>query len=138
MHPQTQGFLKKGYEVFGTPRFTAMYQRWLKHGNAVFEGPSSPAIAEALNTGRGRVEAVVLRHVYRHLSPLADTPTRPELVDEGLRRGPRGGPQRSRAVNPRPQPPPVEAPLSIREQLEREWHELNQMYKAQKAQRVTP
>jgi len=139
MHPQTQGFLKKGHEVFGTPRFTAMYQRWLKHGNAVFEGPSSPAIADALNTGRGRVESVLLRHVYRHLSPLvADTPPRPELVDEGLRRGPRGGPQRSHAVNPRPQPPRHEPALSISEQLEREWRERMEIYKAQKAQRVTP
>jgi hypothetical protein len=106
MHPQTQGFLAKGHEVFSTPRFTAMYQRWLKHGNVIFEGPSSPAIAEALKTGRGHVESVVLRHVYRHLSPLvADTPPRPEPMDKGLRRGLRGGPQRSHAVNPRPQPP---------------------------------
>ena len=30
--------------------------RWLRHGNSVFEGPSSPAIAEALASGRGRVE----------------------------------------------------------------------------------
>jgi hypothetical protein len=139
MHPQTQNFLKKGYEVFGTLRFAAMYQRWLKHGDAVFEGPSSPAIAEALNSGRGRVQSVVLRQVYRHLYPLvADTPSRPELVDEGLRRGPRGGPQRSRAVNPRPQPPPEESALSISEQLEREWRERMEIYKAQKAQRVTP
>ena len=139
MHPQTQGFLKKGYEVFGTPRFTAMYQRWLKHGDAVFEGPSSPAMADVLNTGQGRVEAVVLRHAYRHLSPLvADTPARPEPVDEGLRRGPRGGPQRSHAVNPRPQPPRHEPALSISEQLEREWRERMEIYKAQKAQAVTP
>jgi hypothetical protein len=139
MHPQTQGFLTKGHEVFGTPRFTAMYQRWLKHGKAVFEGPSSPAIADALNTGRGRVESVVLRHVYRHLSPLvADTPSRPDLVDEGLRREPRGGPLRSHAVNPRPQPPREEPALSISEQLEREWRERMEIYKSQKAQAVTP
>jgi hypothetical protein len=139
MHYLKQGFLRKGHEVFGTPRFAAMHQRWLKRGKAVFEGPSSPAIAEALNTGRGRAEFVVLRHAYRHLSPLvAETSARPEPVDEGLRRGPRGGTLRSHTVNPRPQPPPVEAPLSISEQLEREWHELNAMYKAQKAQRVTP
>jgi hypothetical protein len=31
LHPMTQGFLRKGAEVFGAPRFTAMYQRWLKH-----------------------------------------------------------------------------------------------------------
>lgn len=139
MHAQTQGFLKKGNEVFGTPRFMAMYQRWLKHGNAVFEGRSSPAIAEALNTGQGRVEAVVLRHAYRHLSPLvADTPARSEPVDEGLRRGPRGGPLRSHAVNPRPQPPREEPALTISEQLEREWRERMEIYKAQKAQAVTP
>jgi hypothetical protein len=47
-----------------------MYQRWLKHGNAVFEGPSSPAISEALSTGRGRVESVFLPRLYRHLAPL--------------------------------------------------------------------
>ena len=88
MHPMTEGFLKKGHEVFGTPRFTAMYQRWLKHGNAVFEGPSSPAIAEALNTGQGRVESVVLRYVYRHLSPVvADTPPRPRAGGLGVEKG---------------------------------------------------
>jgi hypothetical protein len=92
MHPLNQGFRRKGHEVFTAARFTAMYHRWLKHGNAVFAGPSSPAIAEALNSGRGRVESVVLPHSYRHLSPLvADTPARPELVDKGLRRGREGG-----------------------------------------------
>lgn len=88
MHPLNQGFLRKGHEVFAAARFTAMYHRWLKHGNAAFAGPSSPAIAEALNSGRGRVESVVLPHLYRHLAPLvADTPARPEPVNRGLRRG---------------------------------------------------
>jgi len=139
MHPLNQGFLRKGHEVFAAARFTAMYHRWLKHGNAVFAGPSSPAIAEALNSGRGRVESVVLPHSYRHLAPLvAETPARPELVDKGLRRGPRGGPLRSHAVNPRPQPPAEEPQLSVREQCERDWHRLNEYYKAQKAQGVKP
>jgi hypothetical protein len=92
MHPLNQGFLRKGQEVFAAARFTGMYHRWLKHGDAVFAGPSSPAIAEALNSGRGRVESGVLPHLYRHLAPLvADTPARPERVDKGLRRGPRRG-----------------------------------------------
>lgn len=139
MHPLTQGFLRKGREVFGTPRFTAMYQRWLKQWNAVFEGPSSPAIAEALSTGRGRVESVVLRHVYRHLSPLvADTPSRPAPTDKGLRRGPTRGTTPRHAINPRPQPPPEESALSIREQCARDWYSLNEFYKAQKAQGVKP
>jgi hypothetical protein len=41
-------------------------------------------------------------------------------------------------LNPRPQPPPVETPLSVSEQMAREWRELNEFHKAQKAQGVTP
>jgi hypothetical protein len=138
MHPMTQGFLRKGHEVFAGPRFSAMYLRWLKHGKAVFEGPSSPTIAEALSTGRGRVESVVLPHVYRHLAPLgAETPARPEPVMQGLRRGPTGENTPRHVVNPRPQSPREEPTLSIREQCERDWHRLNEFYKAQKAQGIT-
>jgi hypothetical protein len=101
MHPLNQGFLRKGHEVFAAARFTAMYQRWLKHRDAVFAGPSSPAIAEALSSGRGRVESVVLPHLYRHLAPLvADTPTRPESVNKGLRRGLTGENTPRHAINP--------------------------------------
>ncbi|MPY88768.1 MAG: hypothetical protein GEU99_12670 [Luteitalea sp.] len=143
LHPQTQSFLNLGAKVFGTPRFTAMYQRWLRHGNAVFEGPSSPAIAAALNSGCGRVESVVLPHVYRHLAPLvADAPSRPEPMTRGLRRGLRRGHRRGniapRALNPRPQPPPEEPPLSITEQMDLEWRRLVEWDKAQKALEVRP
>lgn len=128
-----------GAKVFGTPRFTAMYQRWLKHGNTVFEGPSSPAIAEALSAGRGHVEAVVLPRAYRHLSPLAtDTPSCPDPTERGLRRGNRRGNTRPHALNPRPQPPEEEVPCDVREELDRSWHRLNDWYKAQKTQGVTP
>jgi hypothetical protein len=107
MHPLNQGFLRKGHEVFAAARFTAMYHRWLKHRDAVFAGPSSPGIAEALNSGRGRVESVVLSHPYRHLAPLvADTPARPEPVKRGLRRGPTGENIPRHVINPRPQPLP--------------------------------
>lgn len=41
------------------------------------------------------------------------------------------------AINPHPQPPPDEPVLSVREQCERDWHRLNEYYKAQKAQGVT-
>jgi hypothetical protein len=70
VHPQDQRFLDVGARVFDTARFSALYQQWLKRGAAVFEGRSSPVIAEALNTGAGRVESLVLPHTYRHLSPL--------------------------------------------------------------------
>jgi hypothetical protein len=138
-HPLNQGLLRKGHEVFAAARFTAMYHRWLKHRDAVFAGPSSPAIADALNSGRGHVESVVLPHLYRHLAPLvADTPARPEPVKRGLRRGPTGENTPRHAINPRPQPPREEPQLSVREQCERDWHRLNEYYKAQKAQGVTP
>ena len=104
-HPQTQGFLNVGAKVFGTPRFTEMYRRWLKHGNAVFEGPSSPVIAEALSTGRGRVECVVLPHTYRHLSPLVDQPAfARHKVEKGVEKGATRGDTRPHALNPLPQP----------------------------------
>jgi hypothetical protein len=88
VHPLTRGLLEKGSQLFGTPRFTQMYRRWLKQGDAVFEGPSSPAIAEALNAGSGTVESVVLRHVYRHLSPLvARDHEAPVRVEKGGQKG---------------------------------------------------
>jgi hypothetical protein len=138
LHPMTKGFLNVGYKLFGTPRFTEMYQRWRRYGDAVFEGISSPAIAEAMEAGRGTVECLVLTHAYRHLSPLvAEAPPTPARVGEGLRREPHPGKMRPHVLNPRPQPP-AEEPLSIREQCERDWHRLNEFYKAQKAQGVTP
>jgi hypothetical protein len=139
IHPQTQAFLNVGAKVFGTPRFTAMYQRWLKQGNALFEGPSSPVIAEALSTGRGRVESIVLPGAYRHLSPLVTDMSAPsERTERGLRRRNARGNMGPHVLNPRPQPPPVETPLSVSEQMAREWRELNEFHKAQKAQGVTP
>jgi hypothetical protein len=47
------------------------------------------------------------------------------------------GPTETAMINPRPQPPPEEPLLSVREQGERDWHRLNEYYKAQKAQGVT-
>jgi hypothetical protein len=44
---------------------------------------------------------------------------------------------RRHAVNPRPQRPPEERELSVREQCERDWRRLNEYYRAQKAQGVT-
>jgi hypothetical protein len=70
LHAMTRGFVNVGYKVFGEPRFTDVYHRWRKYGDVVFEGVSSPAIAEPLEAGRATVECLVLRHAYRHLSPL--------------------------------------------------------------------
>jgi hypothetical protein len=161
-----------------TARFDALYSRWLRQGDAVFEGPSSPIIAEALSNGHGRVESVVLPHSYRHLSPLVDQPhslpddspmdarrlqefrshktaksetsrernpaLRQVTADinvaghEGLRREPEGGTTGPRALNPSPQPPSDDSTPTISEQLERDWHRLNEWYNDQKSLRVTP
>ncbi len=94
---QTQAFLDRGAEVFSTPRFTLLYRRWKKHGDAVFEAVSSPVLADALASGAGRVESVVLSHTYRHLSPLVSgvrsTRQRVEKAEE-----------RGDEAPPRPQP----------------------------------
>jgi hypothetical protein len=103
MHPQDQRFLDAGARVFGTPRFMTLYQQWLKRRNAVFEGPSSPVIAEALNIGAGRVESFVLPHTYRHLSPLVDhRRSRAEDVEKGVEKGA----VRGDITSAHPQPPP--------------------------------
>jgi len=139
LHPTTRQTFDVAVKTFGDPRFTAMYQRWLRRGKAVFGGPSSPAIAEALASGRGRVESVVLPHVYRHLFPLvADTPARPVSMDRGLRRGYMEGEQASLRPQ-RASSTPVEEPrLSMRKQQERDWYRLVEAHNAQKAPEFRP
>ena len=63
-----------------------------------------------------------------------------ESIDtvEGLRREPEGGTTGPHALNPGPQPPFDDSTPTISEQLERNWHRLNEWYNEQKSQRVTP
>lgn len=110
VHPQTQRFIDVGHRVFGTPRFTEMHRRWQKHGTAVFEGPSSPVIAEALTSGAGCVESLVLPYSYRHLSPLVDHPrSRTREVEKGVEEG--AEPQDETPARPQP---PSSTPSSSR------------------------
>ena len=102
IHPQAQAFVNVGASAFAAPRFRDLYDRWLRHGSAVFDGPSSPVIAEALDTGAGRVESLVLAHSYRHLSPLVDQPrVRTNDVEKRVEKGA----TRGDIMPPRPQPP---------------------------------
>jgi len=64
--------------------------------------------------------------------------TPPQPVDKGLRRGTEEGTIRPHALNPRPQPPLVESTLTISEQLDRDWHRLNDWYNEQRALGVKP
>jgi hypothetical protein len=96
---QLRAFLDRAAQVFSTPRLTRLYQRWLKHGDTVFEAVASPVLAEALSSGAGRVECVVLPHTYRHLSPLASLV---RSTPQGVEKGEQGGER----WPPRPQPLP--------------------------------
>jgi hypothetical protein len=62
----------------------------------------------------------------------------PQRIDKGLRRETQVGTTPPHALNPRPQHPPVESTLTIREQQDRDWHRLNEWYKEQKALGLKP
>jgi hypothetical protein len=117
VHELTRRFLAKAAEAFAGPRFETLYRRWQKHGDVVFEGLASSVLPDALASGAGRVESVVLPHSYRHLAPVAPPgQTPPEEVEKPEERGEETGTQ--------PQPlrstPPVEE-LSVAERCARDW-----------------
>ena len=89
VHPVTQGFLDRAAKVFNTPRFTLLYRRWLRHGEAAFQAVSSPVFADALASGTGRVECDVLSQTYRHLSPLGKVPRSPQPIPQQVSRSAR-------------------------------------------------
>jgi len=66
-----RAILTRYAEVYGGPRFTYLYRRWLTDEQAALT-PVSPAIQVALAAGRAAVECVILSHAYDHLSPLVD------------------------------------------------------------------
>ena len=74
-NPRALSFENKDFwqhqSAFDTSRFRQLYRRWLSDGESVLETISSPAIAEALERGTGRIESHVVVLSYRHLSPLA-------------------------------------------------------------------
>jgi hypothetical protein len=60
----------RAHRAFERPRFQTLYRHWRREGDRALEHASSTAISEALATGAGRVESVVLPYRYDHLSPL--------------------------------------------------------------------
>ena len=52
--------LDRRAEVFDGARFTLLYRRWLKEGDVALEALSSTVIADALATGSGIEECLVL------------------------------------------------------------------------------
>jgi hypothetical protein len=97
----------RGYaEAFGGQRFTNLYRRWLTAGDAVLT-PAPTTIPEALASGRGHVEDVVLQHSYDHLIPLVDRRRwRGQRQPSDGRRGEQRGAQPAHSVNPLLNPGP--------------------------------
>jgi hypothetical protein len=56
--------------AFQAPRYTALYRAWLQDGERVLTHALSPTIADALASGAGKIEPLILPHSYAHLSPL--------------------------------------------------------------------
>lgn len=69
---QSDERLLRAASAFEHPRFYPVYRRWLKEGDSALEDLSSTLIRDALATGAGRVECLVLPHRYDHLSPVVD------------------------------------------------------------------
>jgi hypothetical protein len=53
-------------------RFDRLYRRWLRRGVGALSDSASTTISEALASGSGRVECLVLNHSYDHLAPVID------------------------------------------------------------------
>ncbi len=70
--------------AFRAVRYQVLFDRWLRDGDAAFDVVSSPATADAINRGAGRIEYHVLPFSYRHLAPLVGlTRPHPKGAEEG-------------------------------------------------------
>ncbi len=82
--PETlRAILSRYAEVYGGPRFTHLYRRWLTDEQAAL-APVSPAIQAGLAARRAAIECVILPHSYDHLSPsttLSDSRIRPAICE---------------------------------------------------------
>jgi hypothetical protein len=97
-----RAFLVRCAQVFGGPRFTHLYKRWLTEDEAAL-APVSPAIPEALAAGRANIECLVLPHTYEHLSPLV---SRRRTRRRGLRTREQRGDAAPHSINPLLNPRP--------------------------------
>jgi hypothetical protein len=97
-----RAFLNRCAQVFGGPRFTHLYRRWLAEEDAALT-PVSPVIREALASGRAQIECVVLPHTYEHLSPLV---SRRRSRRRGLRKWEEREDETPHSINPSLNPVP--------------------------------
>jgi len=95
-------FLKRCSDVFGGPRFTHLYKRWLTEDEAALE-PVPIVIPEALASGCAHIECTVLPHTYEHLSPLV---SHRRMRRRRRRAGEEGGEAAPHSINPFLSPAP--------------------------------
>jgi hypothetical protein len=104
--PQADDVFRAGHRRFSTPRFEDLYRRWIKIGDEAFHSPTSVSLTEALESGAGRVESFVLRHSYRHLSPLVgESRSNADEVEKGVEKGDQRGDITHRHSQPRASTP---------------------------------
>jgi hypothetical protein len=85
---------RRTQRAFAAKRWRLLFRRWVSDGDAALNAATSPAIRDALMRGDGQIQIEVLRHSYRHLSPL------PGLVRSRLR-----GVEKCERTSGRSQPP---------------------------------
>lgn len=71
------------HQAFRSVRYQVLYRQWRREGEAALERLSSSSLKAAISRGAGRIDAVVLPHSYRHLSPVFNRSDREqERADE--------------------------------------------------------
>lgn len=65
--------LRAARHAFDSPRFSALYRRWVEMGPRALEALSSPSLIDAFSRGKGRVETHVLDHSYFRLQSMVGT-----------------------------------------------------------------
>ena len=82
------GRFERAAIAFQGCRFDRLYRRWLRWGTGALSDAASTVMSEALASGSGRVECVILNHSYDHLAPMIDAG---ERVQDDARKGPHTG-----------------------------------------------
>jgi hypothetical protein len=63
----------KASRAFSAPRFQALYRAWRLYGDRVLDAAASPGLADALQSGTGRIQCTVVPRAYLHLFTLVGT-----------------------------------------------------------------
>ncbi|MEK7992942.1 MAG: hypothetical protein AAB403_03960 [Planctomycetota bacterium] len=65
--------LARANRAFDSPRYRALYRRWLELGPRALDGVTSSSLVDAMDRGIGEVESYVLQHPYHHLRSFVGT-----------------------------------------------------------------